>query len=405
MKSRLLILFFCAAVQLTNAQLTSGKHLFEFNNNSTPRWGSFENITAGKGTAAIENNGAKGHPSDAIDAGETKLLLQVKGPGIINRMWFTVIDRSPEMLRSLQLEIFWDNTTTPAVSVPFGDFFGMGLGKTAAYHNVFFANPEGRSFQCFIPMPFKTGARVQITNHSKKRLSHIFFDINFEQLNSWKPGYLYLHSYWNRDTATTPGKDFELLPTVNGKGRFLGVNIGVNHNAAYKDYWWGEGEVKIYLDGDKQYPSLAGTGTEDYIGTGWGQGLFYNDYAGCLLANNDNAGWAFYRYHVPDPIYFKTSCRVTIQQMGSNSTAKVIALQKTGVPMIPVSIDSLGKILPLYKKDSIIPLNKPGLPDGYSNFYRSDDISSTAYFYLDTPGGVLTPLQNAGIKTARLTKK
>ncbi len=405
MKIILLILVGCVVSQLLYAQQTNGRNLFEFDNNSSPRWSSFENITAAKGQAAMENNGAKGHPSNAIEAGETKVLMNVQGAGIIQRMWFTVIDRSPEMLRLLQLEIFWDNSTIPAVSVPFGDFFGMGLGQTASYHNVFFANPEGRSFQCFIPMPFKTAARVQITNQSRKRLTHLFFDINFEKINNWKPDYLYLHSCWNRDTATQLGKDFELLPLVKGRGRFLGVNIGIGHNPVYQDYWWGEGEVKMYLDGDKKYPTLAGTGSEDYIGTGWGQGLFFNDYAGCLLANKNNAGWAFYRYHVPDPIYFKTDCRVTIQQMGSNSTPKVIELQKTGAPMIPVTIDSLGKIMPLYTRDSIIPLSTPGLPTGYSNFYRSDDISATAYFYLDKPAGVLPAIKNTLIKTARLTKQ
>ena len=123
--------------------------------------------------------------------------------------------RSPEMLRSLKLEMFWDDADKPAVSVPFGDFFGMGLGKTSSYHNVFFANPEGKSFQCFIPMPFKKAARIQITNESGKRLSHIFFDINFEKITTWNNNYLYLHSCWNRDTATTLAKDFELLPVVN----------------------------------------------------------------------------------------------------------------------------------------------------------------------------------------------
>ena len=174
------------------------------------------------------------------------------------------------------------------------------LCHSAIYHNSFFANPEGRSFQCFIPMPFKKGARIQITNESGKRLSHIFYDINFDKITVWNNDYLYFHSYWNRDTATTLAKDFELLPAVKGKGRFLGVNIGVNTNPVYKDHWWGEGEV----------------------GTAWEQGVFYNDYAGCLLANKDTAGWAFCRYHVPDPIYFKSGCSITLQQIGATAKKK-----------------------------------------------------------------------------------
>jgi len=389
---------------LAHAQPASERKLFEFDPDSEPRWSSFENIKAEKGKGGMENNGAKGHPSDVLAAGETKVLLDVKGPGIIHRMWVTVIDRSPEMLRSLKLEMFWDDEEKPAVSVPFGDFFGVGLGKTAQYHNVFFADPEGRSFQCFIPMPFKRAARIQITNESGKRLTHLFFDINFERITRWHDDYLYFHSYWNREIATVLSKDFELLPAVKGRGRFLGVNVGINSNPAYRDYWWGEGEVKMFLDGDAEFPTLVGTGTEDYIGTGWGQGEFYNDYAGCLLANKDTVGWAFYRYHVPDPIYFKTACRVTLQQMGGNRKEKVIELQKNNIALIPVGIDDMGKVMPLYVKDRVVQLDASGLPEGFSNFYRSDDVSATAYLYLDKPASTLPPLQPLAIRVAKLRK-
>src|SRR6476659_5570892 len=269
------------------AQIPSTKNLFQFDSTLTPRWSSFENPGAEKGKGAKENNGAKGHPSDEIKPGETKVLMHAKGSGIITRIWITIIDRSPEMLRSLKLEMFWDDEKKPAVSVPFGDFFGMGLGKTAKYNNAFFGNPEGRSFLCYIPMPFKTGAKIQVTNESGKRLSHLFFDVNFQKLAVWNNDNMYFHAYWNRDTATKLAEDFVLLPKVIGKGRYLGTNIGLNSNLAYENYWWGEGEVKVFLDGDTQFPTLVGTGSEDYIGTGWGQGEFFNDYSGCLLANKD----------------------------------------------------------------------------------------------------------------------
>jgi len=404
MKSIILVMMSCIVCQVVTAQSASSKNLFEFDRNSTPRWSSFENIKAEKGKGGMENNGAKGHPSDGIEPGETEVLLNVKGQGIINRMWVTIIDRSPEMLRSLKLEMFWDDEKKPAVSVPFGDFFGMGLGKTTKYNNAFFGNPEGRSFLCYIPMPFKKAARVQVTNESGKRLSHLFFDINFQRLEKWNSDNMYFHAYWNRDTATQLAKDFELLPRINGKGRFLGVNVGLKANPIYEQYWWGEGEVKMYLDGDKEYPTLVGTGAEDYIGTGWGQGEFYNDFAGCLFANKDSTGWAFYRYHVPDPIFFKTDIKVTLQQMGGNRKELVSALQNKGVPLIPVAIDDLTKINPLYKKDSLVKLDTPGLPDGFSNFYRSDDVSATAYFYLDKPVSSLPILPALPLRIANLKK-
>ncbi|MEJ7680590.1 MAG: DUF2961 domain-containing protein [Segetibacter sp.] len=262
---------------------------------------------------------------------------------------------------------------------------------------------EGRFYALFLCL-LKEELRFKSLMSSDKRLSHLFFDINFQKTDKWNDNYLYFHSFWSRDTATTLAKDFELLPAISGKGRFLGVNMGVNANPVYNNYWWGEGEVKMYLDGDKQFPTLVGTGAEDYIGTGWGQGEFYNDYSGCLLANKDNIGWAFYRYHIPDAIYFKQDIWVTLQQMGGNRKDSVIALQKRGVPMIPVGIDDQKRIHPLYKKGSVVKLDTPGMPDGFSNFYRSDDVSATPYFYLDKPYNPLPALQALKIRLYNLKK-
>ena len=158
----------------------SGNHgpykLFEYTDQLTPRWSSFENISAEKGKGGIENQGAKGHPCVQIRAGESKTILDIAGPGIINRIWITIDDRSPQMLRSLKLEMFWDKEENPAVAVPFGDFFGFGLGRTAKFTNALFVNPEGRSFNCFISKPFKKYAEVKITNESDQDLKMIFFD-------------------------------------------------------------------------------------------------------------------------------------------------------------------------------------------------------------------------------------
>ena len=202
------------------SQLSPVKKIYEFDADSEPGWSSFENMNGVKGEGGKENNGAKGHPSNGIAPGETKTLLDIKGSGIINRIWITVMDRSPEMLRSLKIEMFWDDEKKPAVSVPFGDFFGMGLGKTATYHNAFFGNPEGKSFLCYVPMPFRKAAKVQVTNESGKRLSHLFFDIDFEKINKWNKEFMHFHAYWSRGTATELAEDFELLPAENGRGRF-----------------------------------------------------------------------------------------------------------------------------------------------------------------------------------------
>lgn len=379
-----------------------GLQLYEYSADFETRWSSPENIHAEKGGGGKENMGAKGRAFYPLAPGESVVLLDTDGPGIVNRMWITVRDRSPEMLRSLRLEMFWDHSEKPAVSVPFGDFFGVGLGRTAVFKNALFANPEGRSFNCFIPMPFKTGAKIVVTNDSDQPLSHIFFDVNFQKIRQWEESYLYFHASWNRDTATTVGKDFELLPAVRGKGRFLGVNVGVNDNPVYGDMWWGEGEVKIYLDGDDAHPTLAGTGTEDYIGTGWGQGGYFNDFAGCLIADDKNRQWSFYRFHLPDPVFFDKDCKVTLQQIGGNPKKNVQELIDKGFPLIPVTIDQDGKLIHLMKEGGNIPLTDPSLPDGWTNFYRSDDVSATAYFYLDQPAGNSPELAPLTLRTWNL---
>jgi hypothetical protein len=306
------------------------------------------------------------------------------------------------MLRSLKLEMFWDNETKPAVCAPLGDFFGVGLGKTAKFHNALFASPEGRSFICFIPMPFKTGARIQVTNESSRDLTHIYFDVDYQRAQAWSEKNLYFHAYWSRDHATTLARDFELLPRVSGRGRFLGVNVGVNANPAYRDTWWGEGEVKFFLDGDRDHPTFAGTGSEDYIGTGWGEGEFFNDFSGCLVADEKKLQWAFYRFHIPDPVFFDSGCRVTLQQIGGGPKATLAALQHANVPLIPVSIDHEGDLVQLYKEGAVAQADDPKLPDGWMNFYRSDDVSATAYFYLGTPSDDLPALQPAARRTEAL---
>jgi len=376
--------------------------LYQFDNNTiSSNWSSPENLNGNKGKGGAENGTAKGHAFDAIDAGATKSLLDVQGTGIINRIWITIDDRSPEMLRSLKVEIFWDGEAKPAVSVPFGDFFATALSKTATFQNSLFASPEGRSFVCHIPMPFKNGAKVVVVNESAKKLAHIFFDIDFQRLKTWQPGFMYFHAYWHRDTATTVGQDFELLPAITGKGRYLGASIGINSNPVYGDAWWGEGEVKMFTDGDNTLPTIVGTGTEDYIGTGWGQGQFVNNYSGCLISDSKQKQWAYYRYHVPDPIFFNSAMRVTLQQVGGNSVDKVAALVKSHVNLVPVSIDNNKGFHQIYKKDGVA-LGAGEASDGWVNFYRSDDVSSTAYFYLDKPSSTLPPLQPLAIRVYKL---
>lgn len=394
------ILFLFLGCISLNGYSQSMQELYKYDNTIQPRWSSPENLNGTKGNGGKENGGAKGHPYDNIAAGSFKELLNINEAGIINRIWITINDRSPEMLRALKIEMFWDGENKPAVSVPFGDFFSVGLGKTATFENALFASGEGRSFVCFVPMPFKKGAKIVVVNESQKKLNNIFFDVDYS-LTTWDNSMLYFHAFWQRDTATRLATDFELLPQVDGKGRFLGVNVGVNGNPLYKKSWFGEGEVKIYLDGDKAYPTLNGTGTEDYIGTAWGQGKFINRYSGCTIADDSLLQWAFYRFHIPDPVFFTSGCKVVLQQIGGDATEKVAEYQSAGAPLIPVTTDA-DKFYHQYNSVKTLQLNKAGLPKGWTNFYRSDDVSATAYFYLDKPSSALPQLQSLDVRLYNL---
>ena len=351
---------------------------------------SFENLNGIKGEGGKTNQSAKGNAFESLKSGQSKTLLEVEGPGIIQRMWFTVRDRSPERMRSIRFRIYWDGEDKPAVDVPFGDFFGYGLSEVVQFESALFSNPEGRSFNCMIPMPFRTAAKVVITNESPDDIPEVFFDIDFVHLKKLEEDALYFHAFWTRQKTSDLGVDFEFLPEIKGKGKFLGVNMGVNADHAYGNTWWGEGEVKMYLDNDEEYPTINGTGTEDYIGTAWGQGQFTNLYQGCTVADNTLKQYAFYRYHIPDIIGFHENFRASIQQIGGGMRDVVRKLLKEDVKLEPVSLAWAGGFRRLL--DDPKDIFDEDFPNGWVNFYRIDDYSATSYFYLDKPSTGLKEL-------------
>lgn len=377
---------FCTSGGYLHAQ-----ELFTAPDSTTTGWSTFENLDALRGQGAMTNKGAKGQPADEIKPSESRTLFITQGAGVIKRFWITLSNRSPKMLRSIRLDFYWDNETKPAISVPLGDFFGVGLGQTASYQNALFASPEGRSFNCYIPMPFRKAAKIVFTNESDQS-EVLFYDIDFVRVKSLPAGAMYLHAYWTNNSHTKLGDDFEILPKVTGKGRYLGSNLGIITNTSYGDSWWGEGEVKAFLDGDNQHPSLVGTGTEDYIGDGWGQSTFTELYQGCTIADAAKGEWAFYRYHIPDPVYFNKECRVTIGQMGNDVTDNVKKYYKAGANLEPVSVSGPNVFMKLLDMQNPPKLTDPDFPNGYVVFYRLDNYSSIVYFYLDKPSDNLPPL-------------
>jgi len=356
------------------------------------RWASPENPTGERSAGGRANGGRKGSAWLVVPAGSVVTLAEAPrgASGTVRRIWMTVDDRSPRMLRGLRLDFFWDGAETPAVSAPLGDFFGVGLGRTAAFESALFSNPEGRSFHCAVPMPFRDGMRMLLTNESGADLAFLFYDVNFTLGDPHGSDALYLHAHFRRENPTALQNDYAFLPRVEGRGRFLGVNVGVRTDRArYGDNWWGEGEAKFYIDGDTDLPTLCGTGTEDYIGTAWSQGLYAHAHQGCTVADGAAGHFCFYRWHVPDPVWFRRDIRVTMQQIGGCFGGEKRWLLEKGEP---VYVAGTGRVP--------ADLSESGPP--HVLFEREDDWSSCAYFYLDRPESGLPPLPPVAERTADL---
>jgi hypothetical protein len=208
--------------------LASGQDLYTFPEGVETRWASPENPKGEKGRAAETEGGRKGSPSFPMKAGEQRVLAAVTGvSGTVRRIWLTISERSPLLLRGLRVDFYWDGAAQPAISAPLGDFFGLGLGQMAPLSSALFSSPEGRSFNCYLPMPFKSGMKIVVTNETSKDLTHFFYDIDYTVGDRHGPDVLYLHAYYRRENPTRMRQDYEILPKVEGQGRFLGANLGV----------------------------------------------------------------------------------------------------------------------------------------------------------------------------------
>jgi hypothetical protein len=360
--------FLTFIVLITLTKLCISQELFNIPSGISTRWASPENWKGEKGKGGMESDGRKGSPFFVLKSGATKILAESYGAtGIVRRIWMTIGKRNAKMLQGIKIEMYWDGSETPAVSVPIGNFFGQALGTMNTFENIFFSCPEGRSFNCVIPMPFRKSMRIQLLNSTDENLN-VYFDVDYtlgDKVTSETP---YFHAFFNHQLRTEIKKDYEILPQVTGIGRFLGASISiVPDQDKYLDTWWGEGEVKIYLDGDTDYPTLCGTGSEDYVSTGYGLGKYSQLYHGCTIA--DSTGYAFYRFHVPDPVYFYRDIKVTIQQIGYTEDKKSIETFARIHPLMLAAGENPGPVTLTRETKAII-------------FERSDEVTSCAYFYL-----------------------
>ncbi|MCP5527543.1 MAG: DUF2961 domain-containing protein [Verrucomicrobiales bacterium] len=286
---------------------------YDLNTGLESRSISFENPTGerGGGGQAASNLGAgrKGSPSRSLKPGETVTLGDIEGPGTIRHIWVTTA-RDPLNLRSLVLRAWWEGQEHASIECPLGDFMGFAHGKVMPYDSAVHTVGRNAGMSIWLPMPFRREARFTLTNDGEKAVP-LFYQIDYTLRDKHPRDVGRLHVLFRRENPTTIKEDFELLPRREGKGRFVGSVIGIR---ALTGNWWGEGEVKVYLDGDTDFPTICGTGSEDYVGLSWGIQQTPFRYLGCSL---DQKGFvSMYRWHLPDPVLWREEARITIQQIG-----------------------------------------------------------------------------------------
>jgi len=305
---------------------------------------SAENPTGekGKGGMATEGTGAgaardlgrgwKVSPSVQLQPQSTYTLADIAGPAAIQHIWMTC---DPRFWRYLILRFYWDGEENPSVEVPYGDFFCNGWCELALVRSLPVAcNPAG-GFNSYWPMPFRKSARVTIENISPHPVI-LYYQITFAKTGIPADA-AYFHAEWRRNNPLPYKEVHTLVSDIKGQGQYVGTYIawGVNNNG-----WWGEGEIKFYIDGDQEFPTICGTGTEDYFGGAWNfefprgeYGVFTSPFTGlCQVIKPDGLyrsqqRFGMYRWHIMDPIRFGQDLRVTIQALGWRSEGRYLPLQ------------------------------------------------------------------------------
>lgn len=303
-----------------------------------------------------------------IKAGQSITLLDASGAGSIRHIWMTINSPSAYHLREMVLRMYWDGETDPSVEVPVGDFFGTGFGMYHSWHSLPLT-VQGKAMNCYFPMPFGSRARVTVTNEGAQDVTYFFYQVDYEVYpsSSVVGDKGRFHAMWRRENPTKAipteqthrlhpsGDNNYTFVNASGRGHFVGVVLNVQ---GFSTGWWGEGDDMWFVDGEKWPPAVHGTGLEDYFGNAWGfQNEFDYPFIGYSRKGNEDAtGFhTMYRFQIQDPIYFTKSL--------------------------------LG-----------------GIEHGHANS-RSDDYSSTAYWYQTEPHKKFAPLLPVSQRMPNLTWK
>ena len=345
-------------------QDTGGGQIYDLETKVLSRSISFENPTGEPGQGGKEASnlgiGRKGFPAKSIQPGETVVLCDIDSSGTINHIWMTGgFKDNTRALRSMVIRAYWDNQEHPSIECPLGDFMGGAHAKVTSYQSAAHSTGINAAFNFWLPMPFTERAKITLTNEDQREV-RLFYQIDYTIGDQHPARIGRLHTCFRRDNPTTLKKDFVMLPKRNSPGRFVGAVLGIR--TINDDNWWGEGEIKFYMDGDTDFPTICGTGSEDYVGVSYGMQQTPFQYHGCSW--NQDGFVSMYRWHIPDPIYWKEDCRITIQQIGWSGEHR----EKTGHPL----------------------------------YERQDDWSSATFWYEAVPSAPLPEFPNLEARTANL---
>ena len=297
---------------------------------------SGENFTGEKGKAgmATEGTGAdcardlgqgwKVSPSVRVEANTTFTLAEIDGPGSIQHMWITGdLARKGPLARFYILRIYWDDQKQPSIECPAADFFACGWGVFSQVNSVPVTVNPNRGFNCFWPMPFRKKCRMTLENRHDVDIT-VYYQVDYA-LDKVDEDAAYFHAQFRRSNPLAYKQDHTIVDGIEGHGHYAGTAMawGVNNNG-----WWGEGEIKFFMDGDREFPTICGTGTEDYFGGAynWDVDGQYTAYTTPFMGMHQvirpdgtyqaQTRFAMYRWHLMDPIRFRKDLRVTIQALG-----------------------------------------------------------------------------------------
>lgn len=285
----------------------------------------------GEGAASHEardlGQGYKVSPYVIIEPGETFTMAEIDGPGAVQHIWLTPTGN----WRFYILRFYWDDEEEPSVEVPVGDFFGMGWGEYAHLNSLAVCVNPGRAFNCYWQMPFKKKCRITMENIDVKP-TRLYYQVDYV-LTDIPEDAAYFHAQFRRPDPDKHKEAYTIIDGIEGKGQYVGTFMAwqVNNNG-----WWGEGEIKFFMDGDKEFPTICGTGAEDYFcgsynfDVGGEYREFTTAYSGLHQvirpdgAYKSNTRFGLYRWHITDPIRFEKDLRVTIQDLGWRSERRYL---------------------------------------------------------------------------------